>query len=410
MYRIKKIFAKQILDSRGKPTIETKVFLTDGSLGSSSVPSGASTGIYEAKPLKASNAIMSVNNAINKRLTGQIANQKVIDESMLKLDGTKDKSKLGANAILSVSLATARAIAKANNEELYKYIANISKTKKLKVPIPFFNILNGGRHANNRLKIQEFMIAPIKAKSFSEGMEIANTTFKVLKDIVRKKYGVKHLKLGDEGGFAPPINKAEEALDLLMEALEKSNNLKKIGIAIDVAASEFYKKGEYVLENKMSSEQLINYYLKLIDQYPIISLEDPFQQHAFNSFHKLNNKLRTSRKKIQIVGDDLLVTNIKRIKKAVKYKSCNALLLKPNQIGSLSEAINAGKMAKKANWNVMVSHRSGETMDSFIADLSVGIASGQIKSGAPSKPERLVKYKRLLAIEKELGKKARYGL
>ena len=410
MYRIKKVVSKQILDSRKKPTIQTTVSLTDGSTGEASVPSGASTGIYEAKPLKASRAIATVNNTINKRLAGEAADQRVVEESMLKLDGTRNKSKLGANSILSVSLATARAIAKSNDEELYNYIARISKTKKLGLPIPFFNILNGGRHANNKLKIQEFMISPVKAKSFKEAMSISETTFKALKEIIKKKYGAKHLKLGDEGGFAPPINKAEEALDLLMEALEKSNNSKKTSIAIDAAASEFYNKGRYKLEKNMNSQQLMNYYLELIEKYPIVSLEDPFQQHAYSSFQKLNNKLRSKKKQTQIVGDDLLVTNISRINKAVKQKSCNALLLKPNQIGSLTEAIKAGKTAKRANWNVMVSHRSGETMDNFIADLSVGINSGQIKAGAPSKPERLVKYKRLLAIEKQLGRKARYGL
>lgn len=410
MHIIKEVLARQILDSRKKPTVETKVFLTDGSNGIASVPSGASTGLYEAKTLKATKAISKVNKVINKELIGKSVNQRVIDGFMLKLDGTHNKSKLGANSVLSVSLAFARAAAKANDEELYEYIARISNTRRLTLPIPFFNILNGGRHAKNKLKIQEFMIAPVRAKSFLEAMNIANTTFKALKNIVGKKYGQSHLNLGDEGGFAPPINKAEEALDLLMEALETSNNLKKTSIAIDAAASEFYKRGVYHLEKKMNSEQLMNYYLELIDEYPICSLEDPFQQHAFKTFNKLNNALKRRKKKTQIVGDDLLVTNIDRINKAVRSKSCNALLLKPNQIGSLTEAIIANKTAKSANWNVMVSHRSGETMDSFIADLSVGIASGQIKAGAPLKPERLVKYNRLLAIEKQLGKKVRYGL
>jgi len=318
---------------------------------------------------------------------------------MIDTDGTANKSNLGANAILAVSLA----VAKASGNILYKRLEKLIK-KRLTMPIPFCNVINGGKHAGNALLIQEFMIAPVRAKSFSEAIRMNAETYHLLKEIIRKKYGRAAVNVGDEGGFAPQIDDARTALNLLVKAIEEAGYNKMIKIAIDFAASTYYNKGIYALKRQYSAELLTNYYLELIKKYPIISIEDPFAEDDFDAFKKI-----TSKTKIQIVGDDLLVTNKERIKLAIENKLCNALLLKLNQIGTLTEAIEAAQLAMKNGMNVMVSHRSGETEDTFIADLSVALGCGQIKAGAPCRGERTAKYNRLLRIEEELGNKGRYA-
>ena len=408
-----KIKAREVLDSRGNPTVEVDI-LTKKGLSRAMVPSGASTGIHEALELRDGGkrysgkgvlkAVRNVNEIISKKLKGYDATkQEEIDNLMLELDGTANKSKLGANAVLGVSMALSRAAALELGIPLYKYLNKLTKNK-MKIPVPFFNIINGGQHSGNKLEFQEFMIAPIKAKNFSEGLRCCTEVYHTLKKIIEKNYGKDATAVGDEGGFAPPIAGAEEALGLIESAIDKSGYNEVIKIAMDSAASEFYKKGYYFTPKKMSSDKLINYYAKLIENHPIISLEDPFAEDDFTPFKELTHKV-----KIQIVGDDLLVTNVKRIKMALERKLCNALLLKVNQIGTLTEAIDAAQLALKNRWKVMVSHRSGETSDSFIADLVVALGSGQIKSGAPCRSERLAKYNQLLRIEEELGKKAKYA-
>lgn len=405
MLSIKQIKAREILDSRGNPTIEVDV-ITKHSMGRAAVPSGASTGIHEALELRdgtkrflgkgVQKAVRNVEKKIQPLLKGkEVSEQKKLDTLMIKKDGTNNKSKLGANAILGVSLASARVTADEKNWELFKYLGELSKNK-LRMPRPFFNIINGGKHAGNKLAFQEFMIAP-KARSFKESLRIGSEVYHVLKKVIEKKYGKEAINVGDEGGFVPPLKKAEEALELLKTAIKKAGYTGKVEIAMDAAASEFYKRGYYHLHKKMSKEKLLKYYLQLIKKYPIISIEDPFEQEDFQSFAELRKKT-----KIQIVGDDLTVTNIGRIEEAVKEKSCNCLLLKVNQIGTLSEALEAVDLAYKNRWKVMVSHRSGETEDTFIADLAVGIGCGMIKSGAPCRGERTAKYNRLLRIEEVL--------
>jgi enolase len=411
--KIKKIISREILDSRGNPTIEAEVF-TSHTSGKAIVPSGASTGIYESLELrdktkrylgKGVQKVKKNIELINKKLKGvDVRNFSKIDQIMLDLDNTKNKSKLGANAILGVSLATARAAANATKTPLYRYLQKQSKTKRILLPVPFSNVINGGKHAGNKLAMQEFMITPIKAKSFSDGCRAVSETYHILKGIIEKKYGKNATNVGDEGGFAPPISKAEDAFRLIHKAIEKAGYSKILKCAMDPAASEFYKKGNYFLHKKYSGEKLIEYYNKLIKDYNVVSLEDPFDQNDFENFNKL---LKST--KIQVVGDDLTVTNVKRINLAIKNKLCNALLLKVNQIGSLTESINSAILARNNDWNIMVSHRSGDTEDPFISDLAVGLGCGQIKLGAPCRGERTAKYNQLLRIEQELGKKAKYA-
>lgn len=409
---ITQIKALEILDSRGNPTIEVRMSSKMNS-AAAMVPSGASTGIYEALELRDGGrryngkgvlkAAANVNHAIAKKLIGRNPfPQSQVDNIMIKLDGTKNKSRLGANAIIGASMAACRLAAKEKKEELYDYIKQISKTKTAKLPVPFANIINGGRHASGKLKMQEFMIAPVKAKSFTDAECIVSETYHILRDIIIKKYGKNAVGVGDEGGFAPPINNAHEALNLLVKAIHDSGYTKETKIAMDPAASEFYNKKtkKYEIEKKLSGEEMIDYYLDLLKRYPICSLEDPFEQDDFQDFAQLTKKIKAKYgKSIQIVGDDLLVTNASRIKIALKKKLCNALLLKVNQIGTVTEAIAAANLAMKNGWNVMVSHRSGETSDTFISDLSVGLGCGQIKIGAPCRGERTAKYNRLLEIE-----------
>ncbi len=406
------IRSRELLDSRGNPTIEVDVTVNKHKY-TAAVPSGASTGTHEALELRdggkrfsgkgVQKAVCNVERIIAPLLIGtDCTNQTQIDQLMLKADNTPNKSKLGANAILGVSLACARAGAGENGKELYEYINSLLPVKhrpKLSLPRPFFNVINGGMHAGNSLPFQEFMISP-KAKTFSEALRMGVEVYHSLKKIIADKYGKLATNVGDEGGFAPPIRTAEEGLELLVKAIKAAGYSGRVDVAMDCAASEFYKKGSYYAPGKMASGQLVNYYLKLLKKYPIISIEDPFEQEDFQSYAELRKKSG-----IQIVGDDLTVTNVARIRTAIQEKSCNCLLLKVNQIGTLTEALDAVALAYRAGWKVMVSHRSGETEDTFIADLAVGIGCGQIKSGAPCRGERTAKYNRLWRIEEGLQKK-----
>jgi len=407
-----KVVARQVLDSRGNPTVEAEVHTKSG-IGRAIVPSGASTGIYESVELRDNNkryngkgvtkAVRNVS-LINKKVRGiDVRNQEDIDSRMIELDNTKNKKKLGANAVLAVSLATARAGAISMDLPLYRYLSKITK-RRLIMPVPFANVVNGGKHADNDLNMQEFMIAPVHSKTFSEGVRAVVETYHVLKGLIRKKYGKNTTNVGDEGGFAPPVKKAEQVLDLITKAAAAAGHSREIRIAMDPAASEYYQKGKYILHKKYTGQKLTDYYIKLAKKYQIISIEDPFDQNDFSNFQNLTKKAI-----FQVVGDDLLVTNVDRIKIAAEKNLCNALLLKVNQIGSLSEAIASANLAYANKWNVMVSHRSGETEDSFIADLAVSLGCGQIKLGAPCRGERTAKYNQLLRIEEELGKRAVYG-
>lgn len=417
MEKIIDIKARQVLDSRGNPTIEVDIF-TDNAIGSAMVPSGASTGIYEAHELRdkekayhgksVMKAVKNVNTPIRKKLIGQdVLSQEAIDKLLISLDGTANKEKLGANAILGVSLAVARAAAAAKELPLYAYLGELTGRKPI-LPIPFSNVINGGQHAEGGLEFQEFMIVPIGAKTFAEATQMVAETYHTLKDLLKKKYGPQTTRLGDEGGFAPSLKNAEEALDLLVEAIKIAGYTGKVKIAMDTAASEFYHtNGTYLKDNK-TAEKLCDYYLALIKKYPIISLEDPYDQddkEAWKNITKKTNKMTS----FQIVGDDLLVTNPARIQQALQEKWCNALLLKVNQIGTLTEALKAAQMAMDAGWHVMVSHRSGETEDPFIADLAVALGCGQIKLGAPARSDRTAKYNQLIRIEEYLEKDARYA-
>ncbi len=417
MTAITKVFARQILDSRGNPTIEVDV-CTDSGFGRAAVPSGASTGSHEALELRDGDqrkyngkgvlkAASNVNKIIAPKLAGMdCAAQKEIDDFLVKLDGTPNKTKLGANAILGVSMACARAAANEKKIPLYQHIHEISgiNHKGYILPVPLMNIINGGAHAGNQLAIQEAMIIPTGAKTFSEAIRAGAETYHTLKSVILGKYGKNATNVGDEGGFAPPINSITEALDLITEAIRKAGYKGKAMIALDCAASEFYKDGKYNLEGRsMSSAELKEFYKSLTKKYPIIIIEDPFTEDDFAGFASMTDEIG---RQTQIVGDDLLATNIERIQKAIDEKSCNSLLLKLNQIGTVTEAINAAKLAKQNNWSVIVSHRSGETEDSFIADFAVGIQATQLKSGAPCRSERLAKYNQLLRIEESLGKNA----
>lgn len=434
MATILKVWARQIFDSRGNPTVEVDITLSDGTLARAAVPSGASTGIYEALELRdggsdylgkgVSKAVANVNTIIGPALVGKDpTDQAGIDNFMVQqLDGTQNewgwcKQKLGANAILAVSLALCKAGASVLKIPLYKHIANLAGNKNLVLPVPAFNVINGGSHAGNKLAMQEFMILPIGASSFKEAMKMGVEVYHNLKSVIKKKYGQDATNVGDEGGFAPNIQENKEGLELLKTAIAKAGYTDKVVIGMDVAASEFYgeKDKTYDLnfkeennngKEKISGEQLKDLYKSFVSEYPIVSIEDPFDQDDWEHYAKMTAECG---EQVQIVGDDLLVTNPTRVKKAIDEKTCNALLLKVNQIGSVTESIEAVKMSKHAGWGVMASHRSGETEDTFIADLSVGLATGQIKTGAPCRSERLAKYNQLLRIEEELGSDAVYA-
>mmetsp|Transcript_30955 Transcript_30955/g.69654 ORF Transcript_30955/g.69654 Transcript_30955/m.69654 type:complete len:718 (+) Transcript_30955:72-2225(+) len=428
--------AREIFDSRGNPTVEVDL-CTGTALFRAAVPSGASTGIYEALELRDGDknrllgkgvlkAVANVNDILGPKLIGlDVTEQSKIDKLMVEeIDGTKNewgwsKSKVGANAILAVSMAVCRAGAAASGMPLYQYIAKISgkSTDKFVMPVPSFNVINGGSHAGNRLACQEFMILPVGASSFKEAMIIGAEVYHNLKSVIKKKYGQDACNVGDEGGFAPNVQDNNEALDVLMEAIEKSGHSAKVKIGTDVAASEFYNQEAktYDLdfknpgsppEMKKTAPQLAEYYKAWLDKYPFVSIEDPFDQDDWDAYKHFMTEVG---QRVQIVGDDLLVTNPTRVKKALEVGACNALLLKVNQIGSITEAIEAATMSQGAGWGVMVSHRSGETEDSFIADLVVGLRTGQIKTGAPCRSERLSKYNQLLRIEEELGSLASFA-
>lgn len=424
---IKNIRAREVLDSRGNPTVEADV-ITEKGVFRAIVPSGASTGVHEALELRDGDnsrymgkgvlkAVENVNKIIRTALEGaDCTKQEEIDKRMTELDGTENKSKLGANAILAVSMGACKAGAAAKGVPLYQHIAELAgkSTDSYIMPVPSFNVINGGRHAENKLAMQEFMILPINAGSFKQALRLGSEVYHVLKEVIAKKYGKAATGVGDEGGFMPNILDNEDGLELLKEAIEKAGHSEKVDIRIgmDCAASEFYKDGMYDLgfkdpnnENKITAEQLSEEYAEFIKDYSVISIEDPFDQDDWDAYVNFTAKFGD---KLQIVGDDLLATNPKRIKMAIEKKACNALLLKVNQIGSISEAIKACKMVQEAGWHVMVSHRSGETEDNFIADLAVGLKTGEIKSGAPCRSERLAKYNQLLRIEEELGSKAKY--
>ena len=412
MSEIIDIQARQILDSRGNPTIEVDVILDDGSFGRAAVPSGASTGAHEAVELRDGDdkyykgkgvlkAVEAVNHEIFESLSGMDAlNQRSIDADLIELDGTENKSRLGANAILGVSLAVARAGADSSGLSLWQYLGGVNAYL---LPTPMMNILNGGVHAKNGLDIQEFMIMPIEAKCFSDGLQIGAEIFHSLKSELMQK-GLA-TSVGDEGGFAPDLNNTQEALDFVSKAIENAGYSlgKDIVIALDAAASEFYKDDNYYLSGEsktLSSKQMINMWSELTSNYPIVSIEDPFNEDDWNGFNELTSLIGNN---VQIVGDDLFVTNPKRLIRGIKEKSANAILIKVNQIGTLTETLSAISLAQKAGYGVIISHRSGETEDHFIADLAVASNAGQIKIGSISRSDRLAKYNQLLRIEGELG-------
>jgi enolase len=428
--------AREILDSRGNPTVEVDLF-TENGMFRAGCPSGASTGAYEALELRDGDksrylgkgcltAVKNINDTIGPKIIGlDPTKQADIDKLMVEtLDGSKNewgysKSNLGANAILSVSMAVARAGAAAKSMPLYKYIAELAgkPTDKFVMPVPSFNVINGGSHAGNRLACQEFMILPVGAKDFKEAMQIGAEVYHSLKSVTKKKYGQDACNVGDEGGFAIPVQDNNEALDVLMEAIEKAGHKDKVKLGTDVAASEFFVKDTktYNLDFKnpdstpdkyMDGAGMIDYYKNWVDNYPFVSIEDAFDEDDWENWGKFNALIGD---KVQLVGDDLTVTNPTRVKMGIEKKACNALLLKVNQIGSVTEAIEACKISQEAGWGVMVSHRSGETEDTFISDLVVGLRTGQIKTGAPCRSERLAKYNQLLRIEEELGDACTYA-
>jgi enolase len=415
-YSIKKIKAREVLDSRGNPTIEVDV-VTAAGLSRAIVPSGASTGKHEALELRDKGkryhgkgvlkAVKNVNNVIAPKLIGDdCVNQEAVDEIMLEIDSTPNKSKLGANAMLAVSMAVCKAAAHYLQVPLFEYIGSLANSKANIMPVPQFNIINGGKHAGAENDIQEHMIMPTGAKKFSEALQMGVETYHELKSLLKKKFGASAILLGDEGGFAPKISKIEQRLELIEKAIKNAGYSKEIKFALDCASSEFFYKKYYKIgKKKYLSGQLIDFYFDLIKKYDIISIEDGMAEDDWQGWKEMTKKLGN---KIQIVGDDLLVTNPVRINKAAYSKACNSLLLKLNQIGTVTEAINAAKIAKKHDWNVIVSHRSGETEDAFIADFVVGLNAGQSKFGAPARSERNAKYNQLLRIEEMLGSKSKY--
>ncbi|MBU1198340.1 MAG: phosphopyruvate hydratase [Nanoarchaeota archaeon] len=419
MDKIHEITGYQILDSRGNPTIKV-IVKTKKHSGFAMVPSGASTGKYEALELRdkkkpyggkgVTHNIDIINKKISKKLHGmKVTNQEDIDLELKRLDTTENKSILGANTILAVSLAVSRVAADFKKKELYEYLAELSGNKNNPVlPVPQANVLNGGAHAGNYLKFQEFLLLPTGAKNFAHAMQMVSETYHLLKKIIDDKYGVNATNVGDEGGFAPPIRTAEEALELVNAAIAKAGYKRKIRIGMDVAASELYYNNEYDIGANFSAKGLTTYYDRLLSKFDIKSIEDPFDQDDMDAWQEFMSTVAKKRK-IQIIGDDLTVSNPSRVRKAINEKLCNALLLKVNQIGTLSEALKAAKMAQEAGWEIVVSHRSGDTEDPYIADLAVGIGASQIKLGAPCRGERTAKYNRLIEIESDLKKSAYAG-
>lgn len=414
-FEIENIHAREILDSRGNPTVEVDVWTCCG-FGRAAVPSGASTGTHEALELRDGDdryggkgvlqAVKNVNDIIGPKLIESgidAIEQRAVDEFMLALDGTPTKSKLGANAILGVSLAVAKAVADELGIPLYRYLGGVNTTT---LPVPSLNVLNGGQHAGNDLAIQEFMILPKGASCFSEGLRMAAETYHALGKILSGRYGSGATNVGYEGGYAPPLSKTSDALDALMAALDVTGYEKEIGIGIDAAASSFFKNGSYSVDGKkLSGGEIIDFYADLVSTYPLILIEDPFEEEGYRDFADLTAKLS----KTIIVGDDLYVTNVERLEKGIEMKATNALLLKLNQIGSVSEAFDAARMAFRSGFKVMASHRSAETEDSALADVTVALGAEILKTGAPARSERTAKYNQLLRIEEELGFAASYA-
>ncbi len=427
MITIKNILAREILDSRGNPTIEVEVLTSEGQKGIASAPSGASIGAHEVVELRDDDknryngkgvlkAVENVNKKIAPALSGkEITGQKDIDQIMVALDGTDNKSNLGANSIIATSIACSKAAALSEGLPLYEYLQRLFKetygleTDKLELPVPLLNILNGGSHADNNVDIQEFMIVPVGAPSAKEAIRMSVEIYESLKSVLRGKGLI--VGVGDEGGFAPNLNSNMQAMEIIMEAIRKTNYKpgKDVLIAIDFAATAFFKKDIYVLTNNkisLNSHEMLAFIASWMKNYPIISIEDGLSEDDWDGWIKLTEQFGG---KAQIVGDDLFTTDIDRLKKGIAEKAANAILIKPNQIGTLSETIATIKLARKSGFGTVISHRSGETDDSFIADLSVASGAGQIKTGAPCRGERIIKYNRLLQIEEELGKKASYA-
>lgn len=417
MAKIKSVFAREILDSRGNPTVEVDITLKDGSFGRAAVPSGASTGSHEAVELRdggkryngkgVEKAVKNVNTVLSKALIGKEFDQRSLDKKMIEVDGTANKGRLGANAILGVSMAFAKASAISMKTPLYKYFNKIAKTgNTVQLPVPMMNILNGGKHAEKSTDFQEFMIMPAGAKSFKEALRYGTEVFHTLKKILHDR-GLS-TTVGDEGGFAPSLSSNEDAIKIILEAIEKAGYIagKDIFIALDVAATELYKDGKYHLESEnrsLTSEEMVNFYADWCAKYPIVSIEDGLAEDDWKGYELMTNKLG---KKVQIVGDDLFVTNIDRLKMGIEKGVGNSILIKLNQIGTVSETIDAVNMAKKAKYTSIISHRSGETEDTTIADFVVGTGTGQIKTGSLSRTDRVAKYNQLLRLEGELSKKA----
>jgi len=419
-FQIKSIIAKEILDSRSNPTIRVSVTLSDNSVGSANVPSGASTGAHEAIELRDNdpsrfsgkgvlNAVANVNNTIAKKLTGMKFNDiDTIDKTLIELDGTENKSNLGANSILGVSLATIHALSSSNQVPLYQYISNITNNK-ISLPVPMFNILNGGSHASNSTDIQEFMVIPSGLNSFSESLQFGAETYQSLKSLLSKDG--KSTNVGDEGGFAPEMKSNQAAIEIILKAIENAGY--KVGrdcyLGLDVAASEFYIDSKYELKKdnlNLNSDEMVQYLINLVNSYPILSIEDGLAEDDWDGWATLTQQIGN---KIQLVGDDLYTTNVARLTKGIQETSSNSILIKFNQIGSITETFDAIELAKNAKWSNVISHRSGETEDTTIADLAVGTGAGQIKTGAPARSERVAKYNRLLSIEEELKGSVSYA-
>ncbi|MGD1996173.1 MAG: phosphopyruvate hydratase [Anaerolineae bacterium] len=412
------IVAREILDSRGNPTVEVEVVLLDGSWGRAAVPSGASTGIHEALELRdgdpdryggkgVTRAVQNINEVITKELWGwDGADQAGIDARLLELDGTPNKAELGANALLGVSLAVARAAANALRLPLYRYVGGVHAHL---LPVPMMNILNGGKHALDGPDLQEFMIVPAGAPTFTEALRWGSEVYHDLKAVLKERGYT--TGVGDEGGFAPSLKANEDAVEMILDAVRKAGYTpgEQIFIALDAAASEFYQDGEYVLKKEgrtLTGAEMVDFYAAWVERYPIISIEDGLAEDDWESWSLMMERLGD---RVQIVGDDLLVTNVDRVQRAIEQRACNGLLCKVNQIGTLSEAIAAVELAQRAAWGVVVSHRSGETEDTTIADLAVALNTGQIKTGATCRSERVAKYNQLLRIEDELGERGRYA-
>jgi enolase len=419
MTEIVEVKGREIIDSRGNPTVEVDVALACGAVGRAAVPSGASTGTREALELRnkrakryggkgVTTAINNVNTTIAKGILGMdAADQMALDHAMISMDGTANKSKLGANAMLGVSMAVTRAAAQAYGLPLYRYLGGVNARV---LPIPMMNVINGGEHAANNLDIQEFMIIPFGAKSFSHAIQMGAETFHTLKKILKGK-GL-NTAVGDEGGFAPDLGSNEEALAYIIEAIEQAGYQpgKEMGLALDAAASEFYSKGKYVLKSenrKLSAAQMIEYYAQLVEKYPILSIEDGLAEQDWKNWQMMTEQLDEV---IQLVGDDIFVTNPKILAKGIEDGVANSVLIKLNQIGTVTETLDAIEMADQAGYTTVISHRSGETEDTFIADLAVAVNAGQIKTGSMSRTDRIAKYNQLIRIEEELGASAKYGL